>query len=68
MPVVAVHRAPFRTGENGEVAGGVRGHAVGYDVEANRTVATALDAAVGGLADDGEIAGDPIGMGLDDFA
>lgn len=48
--------------------GGVRGHAVGYDVEANRTVATALDAAVGGLADDGEIAGDPIGMGLDDFA
>ena len=48
--------------------GGVRGHAVGHDVEANRTVATALDAAVGGLADDGEIAGDPIGMGLDDFA
>lgn len=29
MPVVAVHRAPFRTGENGEVAGGVRGH--GHD-------------------------------------
>ena len=29
MPVVAVPRAPFRTGENGEVAGGVRGH--GHD-------------------------------------
>ena len=29
MPVVAVHRAPFRAGENGEVAGGVRGH--GHD-------------------------------------
>ena len=49
-------------------AGRMRGNAVRDHVESHRAVAAALDAAIGRLADDREIAGDPIRMRLDHLA